>query len=358
MPDHTTNLNIYGLGVAVRTAIPEIHTWLQFDFNCYLGSSNQTFLQIEVFGEQAPPSFIPELVESMHSPEYVAFDDYPKRYVDYYGRAMVLFDYAAETAVMYSADLPFLYEKLYLLILSRSGEKLDRQGLHRVHGMAVSFRGTGCLFLMPSHGGKSTLALSLLRDKEIKLIAEDTPLIDHHGIIYPFLLKLGLSEQQIPGDASPNLVRVFDRNKWGKKSLLHLDYFAGQIQTASCPMRLLFIGKWIHGKNPQISRISRCSAFATLLRDCVFGLGLPQIVEYFLTSNKKDLLRKSLIALSRFYACTILARRCIPYCFLLSSDSEANRTVCMKFLNREINHGQAEQSSASRGEFNYRDARH
>ena len=354
-----TQISIYGTSVLVSSSNNEIHRWLRFDFSYFIEDSPQAnpcwklrqdlsacgnmkhqsassvdlspFISIKVHSEPAPENLIPPLVESMHSPEYVCYDDGPVRYVDYYGRAYVVFDYSRENARMYSLDTAFLYEKLYLLILARVGEKMDRQGIHRVHALAVSYREKATLFLMPTRGGKSTLALSLLEEPDFKLLSEDTPLVNHQGQVLPFPLKLALSRKQIPQEVPAELLREFPRDKWGTKVLLHLDYFKSKIELSKKEIGFLMVGKWLHDKNPKIEPISRLSAFATLLRDCVFGLGLPQIVEYFLRSNKKDLFNKGFIAFWRIYACLILVFKAPAYRLLLSPDINANKKMLKEF---------------------------
>ena len=46
-------------------------------------------------------------------------------------------------------------EIVYLTILSRVSEKLDRMGIHRVHALGLEQRGRGVLVMLPSGGGKS-----------------------------------------------------------------------------------------------------------------------------------------------------------------------------------------------------------
>ena len=336
MPTNELNLSIYGATVRVRTSSQELLAWLRFDF-CYFLSTAAENPALDITAELTTPPWeiVPEIVESMRSTEFVCFDQGSKRYVNYFGHALVVFDYQAETAQMYSDEPDYLYEKLYLLILSRTGEALDRRGVHRVHALGISHRNRAALFLMPSGGGKSTLALSLLKDPEVSLLSEDTPLITGAGQVLPFPLRLGISQEQIPADAPPELVRVFHRSKWGTKYLLHIDYFRSKIQHTPTPLRFLFSGAWINSRTPKIVPVSRLNMTCTLMRDCVFGLGLPQIIEFFLTSNKIDLLRKTGIAFRRIITVLRSAWRCRCFRIYLSKDIEANKLLLLNFLRDE-----------------------
>lgn len=270
----------------------------------------------------------------MRSPEYVCFDDGSIRFVNYFGRALVRFDYKTETALMYSEEPTYLYEKLYLLLLSRSGEWLDRRGIHRVHALGVGVNGKASLFLMPSGGWQiNPSALTTFKSRQSHTTFRRYPTSKLSSIsIAPFPLRLGISKSQLPEDAPAEYIREFQRERWGTKYLLHADYFKKKINTTPLPLRYLFSGKWINSDNPRIERIGRIKMFLTLMRDCVFGMGLPQIVEFFLSSNPIDLLRKAGIALHRIYVICKLIIKSTPYRILLSRDIAANSRVISRFL--------------------------
>ena len=48
--------------------------------------------------------------------------------------------------------------------------------------------------MLPSGGGKSTLALRALQEPGIGLISEDSPLLDRRGRLHPFPLRIGVNE--------------------------------------------------------------------------------------------------------------------------------------------------------------------
>jgi hypothetical protein len=336
MASDSVSLTFYGARVVVRGVDQQIKQWLNFDFS-YFVTADQGPAELDIDVRIGPfvEDLIPPLVESMRSPEYVCYDEKTLRYVDYFGRTLVVYDYASQQATMYSEDVAFLYEKLYLFILSRIGEFLDHKGLHRVHALGITYADHAALFLMPSHGGKSTLAFSLLKSNSARLLSEDTPLLNRRGMALPFPMRLGISDRHIPSDVEQHHLRSFSRNRWGTKNLVHVDYFKDKIESGEHPVRLVFIGKWIHSDRPEITRISRCKACLALVRDCVIGLGLPQIVEYFLTTNKKDLLGKVGITLARTYCAVVTVIRCRPYQLLLSRDLDRNRETILAFLEEQ-----------------------
>jgi hypothetical protein len=88
--------------------------------------------------------------------------------------------------VVYGTDLDLVHEIAYHFILSTAGQHLNSRGLHRVHALGVAYRERGILFLAPSGGGKSTMALELLRRPGFTLLGEDTPWWTVTAISTPF----------------------------------------------------------------------------------------------------------------------------------------------------------------------------
>src|SRR5205823_358414 len=112
---------------------------------------------------------------------------------------------------------------------------------HRVHALGVSFRERGILLLLPSGGGKSTMALELLRRPGFRLLGEDTPLVDRRGRLLPFPLRLGVRAGQDPGIPAEHL-RTVQRMEFGPKTLIDIDYFADRLGDAVEP-GLILIGE-------------------------------------------------------------------------------------------------------------------
>lgn len=327
------NFDFYGVRVSATSSCAEILEWLSFDFLYFKADEEGSpALSVSVVIGEIPPDIIPPIEESIHAPSCVSYDCRNLRFVDYYGRAVVKMDYANEQASLWSADAEFAYEKLYLLILSRVGEHLDRRGLHRVHALGFSFRDEACLVLLPMRAGKSTLALSLLKMEDARLYSEDTPLIDRQGLLHAFPLRLGVREGETVPEEMKLHSRVFQRSEFGPKILISSAAFSSRIARLSRPVSTLIIGKWTRALSPSIRSAGRIYALGKLFRDCVFGLGLPQVVEYFLRTPLKDLLTKTPLTLSRIWACMRICAcaHCIE--ILLSPDREKNNALLALFL--------------------------
>ncbi|MBN8551164.1 MAG: hypothetical protein J0M12_17755 [Deltaproteobacteria bacterium] len=328
-----TVLAIHGIIVEIDSEVEDIHSWVKFDFHLFLTQpAPAPHLRIQVILGTIPYHIVPPLVESMHGPQYVCFDSGTIRYVDYFRRALAVFDYSREEGMLYAEDAAFCYEKLYLLIQSRVGELLDKKGIHRIHALGVSLQGNAALFLIPMRGGKSTLALRLLASPAIRLLSDDTPLVQRDGTILPFPVRMGVMVGEEPKGIDKTWVRTFERSQFGSKSLIDVACYKSQIETNPCQPRLIFHGKWTFADKPELIELSRWRGFQVLFRDCVVGLGLPQVVEFFLRSPARDLWPKSMIVLRRIRAAIAVVAKARTYELRLCRDLDLNTSFIIEKL--------------------------
>src|SRR5262249_10881386 len=107
-------------------------------------------------------------------------------------------------------------ETAWEAILSALGEALDRRGVHRVHALGVECGGYAGLVVLPSGGGKSTLACLLsLTQGPVRILSEETPLL-RNGWVYPFPLRLGLTPETALR-FHPDTGRPFPRRRFPAK---------------------------------------------------------------------------------------------------------------------------------------------
>ncbi len=324
----------HGVSVEVGVDDPELTAWLVFDFGLLEAEPvRQASVRLKAQLAEPPWSRIPPVTSSMHSPSYVCYDSGDERYVDYFGRALAIHNRREESVEIFGKDKNLLYEKLYLIILSRVGEILDRQGIHRVHALGLAVGNGAVLVLLPMHGGKSTLALSFVAESGVRLLSDDTPLITRGGRVLSFPVRMGVRAGDEPSEVAAEFMRPFERENREPKTLISLEAFRDKVVVDSLiTPSVLIVGQWTAASEPSIVKISRFSAVRALVRDCVFGLGLPQIVEFFLQSTLRDTLSKMYIAWSRLYASVVLAFKSSCYRVYLSRDREANRKLLQKLL--------------------------
>jgi hypothetical protein len=329
-------LKIGGLSIVVRSRSAQVISWLRFDFSYFLSDDEESATDVvfTVLIESPDNYAIPPLDQSMLTPYWVCFEKGCIKYVDYQGKALLIYDYSTEHGTVYCEEPAVAYERLYLAVLSRVGEKMDLGGKHRVHALGITFSGKGCLFLMPAGGGKSTLALSLLRDERVKLVSEDSPLINRAGGLLPFPFRMGITNgentESIPEPFKRDVTRMYG----GTKVLVDINWLRGRIQGGKVRNSFIFCGRRTTASSPRLVPVSRVEAFKALLKDCVLGVGLPQVIELFLRSGCRAFLEKGLIASSRLVAAVALSFRSQAFILYLCSDREKNAQLVLSFLER------------------------
>ena len=181
-------LNIYGFKIHVRSTHERLINLISRDFEYFLSENQDCDLELEVILTKKLPK-IPPLPAKKQSLNSITYQKDPIRYNDYYGEALSVFDYQNEKAKLFSKELNLAHELTFLLIQSRAGKWLDSQGLHRVHACGLSTEKGNFIIMLPMKGGKSTLFFSLLRDKRIKIISDDSPILSSKGEVLPFPLR-------------------------------------------------------------------------------------------------------------------------------------------------------------------------
>jgi hypothetical protein len=326
------SLDFYGVRVSVECDSEEVRSAVARDFSFFRVDRLREAPLISISCHATKPPFdsLTQGRQVMVQPGFVAYRCGDSRVVDYHGKAVSRFDFRTESGDLWSEDLDLLWEKLYLLIHSRVGELLDKRGFHRVHALGLSISEKGVICLLPSGGGKTTLGLAALGLEGVRLLSDDTPLITRSGKILPFPLRIGLGEK--PAGIDERFIRRFKRREHGDKWLIDIEAFDERIEKNEVGPNAILIGKRLLGKEASIARLPRHRAAPELFRSAVVGLGLPQLVEYFLRAEIADAPNKARIAASRTAACSALLARSKVYRFDLSRDHEANKIALKAFL--------------------------
>jgi len=188
------------------------------------------------------------------------------------------------------------------------------------------------LFLMPSGGGKTTLAMEFLRSElPFRLLSEDSPLIDTSGRVLPFPLRIGIKGDKPPGFDDEHIVYA-ERMEFDPKYLISLDAFAGRIAKEPARPRCLFFGERTLGRGCVVRPVGFRVGLRYLLRDMVVGVGLYQGVEFLFQSSVLDLVRKSGLFVSRLRRALTLLRSTESYVVELGRDPQRNAAELIGFL--------------------------
>lgn len=277
------------------------------DFSYFRTEPNGGGALVEMVSAEPDYSSLPSIDAAVYTPRNVVYKIDGRSYIDYSGRGLAIHDPASGSFRITSLRKDLLYESAYLFLLSQIGQALDRNGLHRLHALAVSIRGKAILVLLPMGGGKSTLGGALLEHPEIKLLSDDSPFIDSSGNIHAFPLHLGLlpgQEETVP----PEHRRRIDRMEFGVKHLVNIDYYADRLIGSAEP-GLVLLGHRNLGEECRIERAGTVAALRAMVANCVVGLGLFHGLEFILSASPWELASKVSLGASRLSNCMALLRR-------------------------------------------------
>lgn len=328
-----TEFDFYGAGVRVESPEKEFHLSLEHDFSYFLAPATQHPLQITY--ERSLPDYdsLPELTCSLATPRNICFGDGRLTYIDYFGKGINIYDREARRCRIVTADIELAHEIAYLTILSRISEALEKKRLHRIHGLGIEAGGRGTVILLPSGGGKSTLALSLLRQENpFRLISEDSPLLRRDGFLLPFPLRIGVHPQSVPGDIDNRFTRLDKRIEFSSKINIDIRYFEDKVCRQPVPAAFLLLGNRTTGRQARIEKVSKRAALRHAMANSIIGIGLYQGLEFMMQKSLGESARQAGLLLSRAYNNWVLLKNTHVYQFLIGRDMSRNYECLRSFL--------------------------
>lgn len=200
----------------------------------------------------------------------------PVRRLDYGRGTGGEWDFSKEEGRLWSPDPALLHELAWLTLHSRLGAALDARGLHRVHALGFTWRGRGGLVLLPSGGGKTSLALALAPRPAFALLSDDIPLLGADGRLRAFRQRLTL-RGAAPAGLPAAALRPFPRRRFGPKLALDAAAYPGA-WAEEAPLDWVVVGR-PGGAPARTEPCSRALAAAALAAALVAGVGTPQVLE-------------------------------------------------------------------------------
>jgi hypothetical protein len=331
------HLNFYGVVVHVRCDERETCDRVQSDFGYFqvdARHAREAAPHLVIHSVRQPPDYtvLPSLRASFYSPRNICYRDGHTTYIDYFGNALSVYDRAQGYLTVYSEQLHLLHEIIFLSLLSRVGERLEELHLHRVHAWAIAAKGEAALFMMPSGCGKTTLALEFLQRKlPYRLISEDSPLIDAHGRVLPFPLRIGVLQQPPPEIAAEH-VTYLERMEFEAKYLIALEAFGDVLARQPTTPRLVCIGHRTLGTTCAIRQVGFMEGLKAFLRHMVIGVGLYQGVEFLVQSSLLDLAQKAGLFWSRLRSAYAVLRQADVFVVELGRHPASNAETLLTFL--------------------------
>lgn len=331
-----TTLFFYGLGIEITSSDADNIENIRRDFSFFEDLSKIPKLNLEIINTQPDYRSMPRLRPSSHSPRNFSYHDKNMTFIDYFGNGLLIIDRAKNKYTLLSKDPYLRHEIAFLTILSLAGQYFDSNSLHRVHGLGLEVKGRGILILMPQGGGKTTLMLEMLKNPDIKLISEDTPLINSRGELLPFPIRIGIDANTNSPDFPDKYLRIIKRMEFEPKYLLDIDYFQSKVARKPCKLEAAFEGIRCLGSDSSIESISKLSMLKTFVVNSVIGVGVYQGIEFLIQSSPFELIKKSPIFASRLKNSWKAVSAAKTYSLMLGYDKDKNVETLANFLRREM----------------------
>jgi hypothetical protein len=257
------------------------------------------------------------------TPRNVVHQDGERTVIDYFGRALSIYDRARETVTIQGTDLALVHEAAYHFVLSRIGEHLDRVGLVRLHALGLAGAGGAVAVMLPSGGGKSTLGMRALREPGVRMLSDDSPLIDARGVLHPFPLRIGINATDAARMPEGHVRRI-ERMESHPKLAVELSAFRDRIEDRPRALRHLVIGHRTLAGNATLEPLRRSAALGPLVRESVVGVGLYQGMEFVLQRGARDVLAQARPGVVRSRGCLAGLARAKVWRLTTGRDQEAN----------------------------------
>jgi len=272
-------LNVHGLRVAIGGDWPEVIEALRRDFSWWTDGEDGSEPAVTVTIERTPPDYAPyAALDSVAVTERsVVYAAAGTTVVDYAGRALSVLE--GQSLLVQSEDGYTARRAAFDFLLASVGRHLDRIGLPRVHGLGLVGAQGAVLVMVPSGGGKTTLALRAIREPGVGFLSEGSPLLDGQGRLLPFPLPLWVRSTSAEADALPE---EHVRRLSGIEPdplILELPAFVDRVPTDPSPLRHIVLGRRSLGTESTLARAPRRAAARPLVRESVLGLGFFQGLE-------------------------------------------------------------------------------
>jgi len=322
----SAGLAVHGLRARIE-GWPEVVESLRLDFAWFAGPAPAGPVAAEVRVERGAPDFdaLGAPVASFVTPRNVVYQDGGRTIVDYFGRAVSVLDRGPVARLsVRGEDEHLVHEAAYHFLTSTVGAHLDRAGLPRLHALALSGGQGAVAVMLPSGGGKSTLALrALTAGDPVRLLSEDTALMDLRGRLHPFPLRIGINATDA-ATLPAGSVRRLERMEFHPKLALEIDAFRERVEPAPQPLRHLVVGQRSLGREARLERVRRSGAVIPLLREAVVGVGVYQGMEFLLQHGMRDAVRLAPAGVTRTRASAALLARASVWRLTLGRDHDRN----------------------------------
>jgi len=326
-------LSVYGLQIRIQSDWPEVLDALRLDYAWFAEAADDAGeASVEIRIDRRPPDYAryPEATSTFVTPRNVVYQMRDRTLIDYFGRVLAIRDRKSGGIVVHGEDEQLVHEAVYQFLLSRLGSHFDALGMPRIHGLGLAGAQGGVVVMLPSGGGKTTLGLRALQEDGVRVLSDDSPLLDRHGVLHPFPIRMGVNEADA-AKLPASHVRRIERMEFHPKLAVEVSAFSDRIGEPVL-LRHLVIGRRSLAGNAKVERLPRRRAAMTLFREAVVGVGIYQGMEFVLQHGLGDVFGKADIAAMRTARCLTALRRADVWLLTLSRDHDSNWDALRQLL--------------------------
>ena len=149
--------DVYGLRVEVDGDWPEVTEAIALDFAWFTRGDPGKHVDLQVTIERRAPDFdaFGGIAATFVTPRNVVYQDGERTIVDYFGRAVSIYERQTNRLVVQGEDQHLVHEASYHFILSGVGRHLDARGLPRLHALGLVGAQGAVAIMLPSGGGRA-----------------------------------------------------------------------------------------------------------------------------------------------------------------------------------------------------------
>lgn len=295
-------LSVYGLEVALK-GWAEVVERVRLDYAWFATEESAT-PEVTVEIDRRPAGFdaFVDAVPWFVTPRNAVYRQGGRIVLDHLGRAVSVLEADGNRLWIQGEDEHVVHDAVYYFVLGRVGKHLDARGLTRLHALGVAGAGGGVAVLLPAGGGKTTLALEAIKAGGVRLLSEDSPLLDGDGRLHPFPLRIGVDAGDT-GRLPPGANRRIERVWLHPKVAVEVATFADRVATEPQPLRHLVVGRRSLAREPSLDPLPRRAGVGPLLHAGVLGVGLYQGLGFAHQRGAGELAAKARTASGRARAC-------------------------------------------------------
>jgi len=279
--------DIYGLTVSVGGSWEEVIRGIDLDFAWFRSEAQvEPKLMVEVESDPVDLARFGDVPAASVGSTSVVYRSPTHTITDYQGRACSVMDHRRRRLSILGEDPDLAYEAAHLAIKGASLAQAEGRGLLPLHALGLAGAQGAVALLLPSGGGKSTMAARAMASGTVRLLSDDAPLLDVAGRLHPFPLRVGwmTSGDRGNGVGPSNGAEVRSIGGRLKRMMDPLD--DGWLEPAPTPLRHIVLGKRTLGPRSTLRRADRSRAVRPLLQEAVLRVGVGQGVGYVLVERK------------------------------------------------------------------------